>query len=553
MLVRAVILAAALLALGPPATALAQDAVAGPPREAPFAETLPPPGFTVSANQAIEIADRTRAARDLRRRERRVVAKAWVYADRRWQVDYYVDGDLLVEVDVTAHGRVLATFTGPQAEWELARGHAGGVVDSPWVWAGLALLFLAPFFDPRRPRRLLHLDLLVLLAFGLSQLFFTRGDVYTSVPLVYPVLAYLLVRMLVVGMRGREGAGPLVPYVPTAVLAVALVLLVGGRVALNVANDRLVDVGYASVLGAQRIHQGEELYVRSDGHGDTYGPVMYLAYVPFERTLPFNSNLPAAHGAAIAFDLMTLVGVLLLGMRLRAGPEGRRLGLALAWAWAAYPYSMLALGVNTNDALVPALLVFSLLAVGGARTRGTLRSGVRGALLGLAVAAKFAPLALAPLLAAGQGERRPRALVVFAAALAAVIAVTVWPFLPPGGVSEFYDRTIGFQLGRDSPFSLWGLHSNWEWLQGVVKVAAAALAAAVYLIPRRRSLRQVVALAAAVVIAVQLSVPHWFYFYIVWFAPLVLAALFAGHETAKGRHPAEQTPAPTAERTPVAA
>jgi hypothetical protein len=39
----------------------------------------------------------------------------------------------------------------------------------------------------------------------------------------------------------------------------------------------------------------------------------------------------------------------------------------------------------------------------------------------------------------------------------------------------------------------------------------------------------VAALAAAVIVATQLPVGHWFYFYIVWFAPFVLIALFAAH------------------------
>jgi len=45
--------------------------------------------------------------------------------------------------------------------------------------------------------------------------------------------------------------------------------------------------------------------------------------------------------------------------------------------------------------------------------------------------------------------------------------------------------------------------------------------------PRRKSTIQVAALAAAVLIAVQLGATHWFYFYVVWFLPFVLAALFA--------------------------
>jgi hypothetical protein len=58
-------------------------------------------------------------------------------------------------------------------------------------------------------------------------------------------------------------------------------------------------------------------------------------------------------------------------------------------------------------------------------------------------------------------------------------------------------------------------------------VAAALLALAVAFVPRRRSPVQVAALAAAVVIAVQLVVTHWFYLYVVWFLPLVLVALLA--------------------------
>jgi hypothetical protein len=52
------------------------------------------------------------------------------------------------------------------------------------------------------------------------------------------------------------------------------------------------------------------------------------------------------------------------------------------------------------------------------------------------------------------------------------------------------------------------------------------LALAVALGPARRTPAQVAALAAAVVIAVQVGATHWFYFYVVWFLPLVLAALF---------------------------
>ena len=64
-----------------------------------------------------------------------------------------------------------------------------------------------------------------------------------------------------------------------------------------------------------------------------------------------------------------------------------------------------------------------------------------------------------------------------------------------------------------------------EWLQTAVKALAVGLALAVAFVPRRRSLVQVAALAAAVLIAVELTAEHWFYLYIPWFAALALPAL----------------------------
>jgi hypothetical protein len=45
---------------------------------------------------------------------------------------------------------------------------------------------------------------------------------------------------------------------------------------------------------------------------------------------------------------------------------------------------------------------------------------------------------------------------------------------------------------------------------------------------------QIAALAAAVLIAFQIAADHWFYLYVVWFAPLVFVALFAAYERVDG-------------------
>lgn len=452
-------------------------------------------------------------------------------------MSYFQGREEAVQVQVDDRsGAIVEEWGGHQVAWTMARGYEGQFgrsLNAPWLWIALCVLFLAPFFDPRRPFRLLHLDLLVLLAFSASHFFFNRGDIGVSAPLAAPVLAYLLARLAVAGFRGRERRQPLVPLAPRSWLVVGLVFLVVFRIGLNVVDAEVIDVGYAGVIGADRIADGDPLYgpgfSEDVGRGDTYGPVNYLAYLPFEQVLPWSGgwdDLPAGHAAAIAFDLLTLGGLLALGRRLRAGEEGRTLGLALAWAWASFPYAAFALQSNANDALVSMFVVAALLGLTLSPRRPRASALARGAAVGLGAAAKFAPLALAPLMAAGTGENRTRRLLEFALALAAVIALTTLPFEPEGGLRELYDRTLGYQTSRPSPFSPWGLEPSLAPVQTAVKIGAGALALAVFFVPRRRTPVQVAALGAAVLVAVELAATHWFYLYVVWFAPLALVAFF---------------------------
>jgi uncharacterized membrane protein len=253
--------------------------------------------------------------------------------------------------------------------------------------------------------------------------------------------------------------------------------------------------------------------------------------------------LPAAHAAAIVFDL-AIVGLLLLaGRRLRGGEEGRRLGVALAFAWLAYPYSLYALDANGgNDALVAALL---LAAVVTFASPARLSAARRGLALGLAAATKFGPLAVAPLFAAGSGERRWRSAAIFSLVFVAVWAAVLLPLLPDGGFREFYDRTFGYQASRGSPFSIWGLKPSLGPLQDVARVVPVLLGLALFFVPRRRDALQAAALSVAVLIATQVGSEHWFYFFIVWWAPLVLVNAFATQERI--------APEPELSRSPSAA
>jgi hypothetical protein len=99
----------------------------------------------------------------------------------------------------------------------------------------------------------------------------------------------------------------------------------------------------------------------------------------------------------------------------------------------------------------------------------------------------------------------------------------IWPAITPG-LHTFYERTIEYQDHRDSPFSIWG-QVGLEPLRIAIGAAVALLALALAFRPRRKTLTQVAAFGAALLIGSQLIAEHWFYLYIVWFYPLLLVAM----------------------------
>lgn len=539
-------------------------ALIGPAGAGATGEETPGPN-DVSAEEATAAAEKDPKVVGEMREHPGLIASPTL-RNEKWEVGWFEDDHeyALVKVDPKT-GEVTEFWTGYQVSWEMARGYSGEFahsLNSPFIWIPLCLFFLIGLTDWRRLRRIANLDLLVLIGFGVSHFFFNQGNIGVSVPLAYPVLVYLLARCLWIGFRGR-GAG-LRPVWPTMWLLIAALFLMGFRVGLNMADAGAIDVGYAGVTGAHRIIHGEQLYGDwpEDIHsGDTYGPVNYAAYVPFEVIWPYSGewdDLPAAHGASITFDIATFLLLIVLGMRIRPGPTGRRLGAILGFGWAAFPYTAYVLESDSNDALVAALLVATLLLLA--------RPLWRGVTLSLATWAKFTPLVLAPMLLTydpnrpasmpadpaadpdpravpgehGVRARKPRAqdavfsrlrpvlsrssaLFVLGFGVVTAIAIT-WPLINPG-LHTFYERTIAAQAGRSSPFSIWGQAEWLEPLRVAILAATGGLAVALAFVPRRKSLLQVAAFSAALMLGVQITLHHWFYLYIVWFFPLMLIAL----------------------------
>jgi hypothetical protein len=145
----------------------------------------------------------------------------------------------------------------------------------------------------------------------------------------------------------------------------------------------------------------------------------------------------------------------------------------------------------------------------------------------LATFTKFAPLLLAPMLMTYRTKRSGVAFVL--SFLLVSTLVMLWAAIDPG-LGTFYERTIAYQAGRDSPFSIWGQVPSLEPLRIALLAATGALSLLVAFRPRKKTLVQVAALGAALLIALQLTMHHWFYLYIVWFYPLLLVAL-AGIKT----------------------
>jgi hypothetical protein len=487
-------------------------------------------------------------------------------------------------------GRVTSAWTGPQVAWTMARGNHyafGRKINDPKVWLGFCAIFLLGLLNYRRLLSWRTLDLLMLLAPSISLAYFNEGLVFWSVPLVYPPLVYLVLRLGWIGTRSSRqltATGSL----PIWLLAGLAIFLVGFRGGLDRYDSNVIDVGYAGVVGADRLISGDTPYgtfptptgttcgvVYSDGTaqayhqvyrggrcespiqlGDTYGPINYAAYVPAVAVVGWTGlwdDLPAAHATSTLFDALCALGLLFAGRRL----AGWRLGVMLAFAWAAYPFTAYALESNTNDMIITAFAIWGFV--------WATSPVARGSLLALASWSKFAPLALWPLWlryprsapvedpgeteADGDAPPRPRrgrwslaalSLGPRGSTLAAVggLALGTLPaaiLLIPGGLDApraFWDATFGYQLSRPSPFSLWhwGIYPglpDLRLLQKALEVLFAVAAILCLWYPRRLDAVRLAALSGALVIGFQLCLSYWFYTYIPWFFPFAMIALCA--------------------------
>ena len=487
------------------------------------------------------------------------------FADGAWTVNVWSGdaGEIATGKVDDALRVVTEAWTGPQVAWKMARGGNGAFggekINSYPVWLGFCVLFLLGLADWRRPLSVRNGDLLALLSFSVSLWFFNRGDVFTAIPLAYPGLLWLLARSVWIGWRDRDPGGRSVW--PVWVLAAATVFLAGFRIGLNVRASNVIDVGYAGVIGADRIARGQSPYgnfpvqgdlpkcgpadaageVReriqtngrcesSNDRGDTYGPSSYFAYLPgywiFGWTGKWD-DLPAAHATSIAWDLVCLAGIALAGRRF----GGDRFAAALSFAWVAWPFTQYVSSSNTNDAIVPAFLVWGFVFATS--------SAARGALSALSAWTKFGSLLVLPLWSGFPEARRIRP------AACSPWASRSRPRSCSGSCSSSRRRRtrpassgIGRSAGRSvatprSPSGTGGSTTraayptctsssvSCRWCSSSGRSRSRWW-------PRRRSILRLAAFTAAILIGFELVLTHWFYLYLPWFFPFLAFALLAG-------------------------
>ena len=489
-----------------------------------------------------------------------------------WTVKIWLTkpGEIVEATVDDATGTVTAAWTGPQVAWKMARGYNGafgGVkINSPWVWGAFCVVFLLGLVDWRRPFSIRTLDLVMLLSPTASLWYFNHGNVFTAVPLFYPALLWVVLRGVWIGVTGR--GSPTRPVWPAWVLLAAAVFLGGFRIGLNVQASNVIDVGYSGIIGAERIVHGQAPWghfpiednlkpcgpadasgeirdrIQTNGRcesanpqGDTYGPVAYQAYIPGYAFFGWSGkwdSLPAVHFTSVAFDLLCMLGLWLVGRRF----GGAYLGAVLTFAWAAYPFTQYASSSNTNDSIMPAFLIWGFWLASSPVGRGAFGA--------LSAWTKFASLIVAPLWAT-YPDRRPsgRFLAGFGIATVAAFSVVLLEPSPLHELHVFWDRTVKWQVGRDSPWSLWDwkqyyargipdLHMVQRVLQALL--VAGALVAAFF--PRRKSPLQLAALTAALLAGFEMILTYWLYTYIPWFFPFAAIAVLAPAAVVVARAPA---------------
>lgn len=493
------------------------------------------PHYSLSAARAVAAARANPRVRAFLAHDRPSSERVIPLDSRLQRVTFFAGAQVVLDAAVGPRGEVKAI------EEHVAGAPASGaaLANAPWLLALLTALFLlATMVAPLQ--RLRNLDALVLASLTATVLLIDHRLVAASVACASLALLYLLLRCLVIGFGARREPSPSTPLlayvlgrwgpraqtrslrmlVLTAALAFAMITLTSGG---------YTDVAVASLQGATDILHGVLPYghVGLALHGDTYPLLNYVLYLPGALLTPVTDAFSEFSGSlwvAAAASLLAGLAIYrtaaspLLAPEPRERPVDRQLRATLSWL--CFPPVLLAASGGANDLLVAAALAWML----------ALRKHARASMLALAGAAwvKLVPLAL--LAAWLPGTRRLLRSLAPSLALSAAMLALLVGLGGPAGFSAML-TAIAFQFQRGSFFAPWYTFGVLA-VQPFAQAAVLTLALAVFArLKAERSLRNdpvgLSALAAALLLALQLAANYWTWSYLPWVFPFLALALFA--------------------------
>jgi len=444
------------------------------------------------------------------------------------------------------------------------------------LWLSLALVILVgfDFRDIRNPR---NADLLLMQIAG--WLFFDilgfldrlqNPTARNVMDWVFTAIVAVTLALLVRAIRRAFRVAPSTwqPGGARAALATLAIVLVSLDVAVALYSPP-DDAGYFINIGAQRLRErgrwpyGDPLL--SATPAAAYGPVLYLAHLPFQLALspnPVNTESPprpliesgdvyflpplaATKLCTAAFQLLAVAALFAAGRRLR--------GATVAWALVVlYCGSAYVLGVGGDRYFIGGMTFVSHIAPAATTLLAFAllhRPAWSGAALAVSVGTLFYPIFMVPAWLGYYWKDRI-ALTRFAVglgaaalAIAAVVLLLSQPARGHGLLGTIASDTLGHQESPEaygsSPFGFWGQRGGVRlWLmtplagdQSMTRPVVLmffAFAASMFVVAQRRTAAQFALIVAAVAMGAELWKIHATATYVTWYYPFLLIGFLCG-------------------------
>jgi hypothetical protein len=441
------------------------------------------------------------------------------------------------------------------------------------LWIAVAVMLVVAF-DFAKPKSARNFELMALLALGFllfnimrffdllrdPTYFWVMDLVFTGIVAV----SLALIALAIYRVR-HPHASPWQPNLPARPLMTLAILLLSMNVVTGLASPP-DDAGFYTNLGAQRLRErgkfpyGDPLLTNSAGAG--YGPLLYLAHLPFQFMLdptPLNTTQPtradlmsgahyllppplATKLTTITFHLIGFAALVAIGLQLANS--------SVAWALAAlYCGSAYVMGVGGPRETIGGITFISHIAPPAASLVAfafLARPIAAGALLVMASATVFFPALFFPAWLGYYWDRRPQAIrfvigCVIAAVLLGVPVVALSTALPGQSVvATVLKESVGHHQGTDtyglSTFGFWGQRGgirDWfrepfvegQFTTSPMFLITIGFAAAMFFVARRTAPWQLALITATIGIIAQWSKIHGTGVYVTWYYPFLLIGL----------------------------